>query len=383
MFPNWNPEDWYRASRQNAEKNAETLGKRAEHMLSRYREWLPKHSLEEITKRLSESNEARLKALPDLGKYPELRGMDALIRAEWEGLRDGAKLTPGAWAALCDGAFHYRRHILPKGGNAQAREKGSGKCSYIYFQDSDHGPLLANNLDSSRDEPFGEPSWPMVNEHLLFGGVSSGLFLDETSPEIFPAPVQKLLARYCRSLPEAVELLERYRDFWGPGNAIVVDRNHRIGLIEKSARRIAVRYAEGFGFITAMTAESPEFRAFLDDRRNASLEARGLAAPCDDTLYWDEADRRRELMKRLVREQSATPTLEGLRKIIQYRGPEGRVAYHADALRPGGPPTEYTLRTTIWLLREKRALWWAIDGDTPSFETTPKTVEFPGELPWG
>ena len=146
------------------------------------------------------------------------------------------------------------------------------------------------------------------------GGVSSGVFLDEESPEIFPAPVAKLVARYCRNADEAVEMLSRYNYFWGPGNMLIADRQHRVAMIEKSACRIGVRWGQdGFGFVTAMTAEHPEMNKFLADRRAASLPARGLKAPCADTRYWEAQDKRRAIINRLLDEARQAPTLEKLR----------------------------------------------------------------------
>ena len=82
---------------------------------------------------------------------------------------------------------------------------------------------MAFNLDIGPADAFFPPEWPQVNEHLVSMDVSSGVFLDEESPEIFPAPVRKLMGRYCRSTDEAVEFLTRYNFFWGPMNRLVVE----------------------------------------------------------------------------------------------------------------------------------------------------------------
>jgi len=179
-------------------------------------------------------------------------------------------------------------------------------------------------------------------------------------------------------------MLERYNHFWGPGNMIVIDRDKNVAMIEKSACRIGVRRSpDGFGFITAMTAEEPGMRAYLADRRAASLEARGLPEECADTAYWRGADQRHELMSELLDEARQEPTLEKLRSIIQFRDEErGQVCYNGEILFPGGPPCEYTLRTTIWLLAEGRALWWAKEGDKPSFQNRKPDVEFSEVFLW-
>jgi len=300
-----------------------------------------------------------------------------LVEAAWRGTRDGAQMSDEQWAASCDANFYYHRYVC----SSPARSLG---CSYMFFPESDHGPILANNLDSSPAEPFGTPAWPAISEHLIWGGVSSGVYGDEKSPETFPAPVPRIVGRYCRSTDEAVEMLERYKYFWGPGNVLLIDRDKNVAMIEKSACRIGVRRSpDGVGFITAMTAEEPGMNDFLRDRRAASLRARNLPENCADTAYWNGADHRRALMAELLDEARRNPTLERLRQNIQFRDPErGRVCYNGEILFPGGAPCEHTIRTTIWSLREGRAMWWAKESETPSFENRQEDVTFTDVWLW-
>jgi len=365
----WTIASSYEEARRNAERNAAGIRKMADYRLSLYEKQCPGMSRADIGRMLEESNRRRLEAVPDLGKYPELRGMREQLEAEWRGTRDGAGLSPEQSAVTGDGGFYGHRYI------AAGRKPPASRCSYVFFPRSDRGPILANNLDASPKEPFGAPGWPAMNEHLIVGGVSSGVWFDEESPELFPAPVSRLVARYCRNTDEAVEMYARYNLFWGPGNLIVIDRQHDVAMIEKSACRIGVRRSrDGFGFITAMTAEEPGMHAFLAERRAASLQARNLPPDCDDVHFWRGADQRRALMNELLDEARANPTLETLRRFIQFRDPKrGLVCYNGELL-PGGTPLEHTIRTTIWLLREGRAQWWALEGDTPSFENRKEDV---------
>lgn len=373
----WTIDGWYREAHASAEANPDLTRKMAELWLNTYAQHMPGVSREEIVRRLQKSNRERLAAVPNLKLYPELRGMQNLVEASWCGARDGAKLDDAQWAAHCDGGVYYHRYVA-------TGKAGPIHCSYIFFPKSDHGPILANNLDSSPAEPFGPPHWPAISEHLVIGTVSSGVFLDEESPEIFSAPVFKLLARYCRTTDEAVELLKRYNYFWGPCNAIVIDRNKNVAMIEKSACRIGVRHSiDGFGYITAMTAQEPAMRTFLQDRRTASIIARKLPKENEDATYWKAQDRRGQLMNELLDEARKNPTVETLRKFIQFRSPErGNVCGNGEIIFPGGRPTEYTLRTSLWLLAEGKAMWWARDGNKPSFENRKPDVEFKDVWRW-
>lgn len=372
----WRTKDWYEQQRAHAAKNKSLIQNRAGLYLSTTAKQLPDEPREEVVKRLQKSNEARLNSAPSFATYPELRGMRELIQADWQGSRDGAELSDDLYAAWCDALHYYHRHLTL----GHAEPLG---CTYIYYPETEQGPALAHNLDSSPTEAFGAPGWPAVSEHLIFGNVSSGIFMDEQSPEIFPVPVYKLLSRYCTSTDDAVELLTRYKHFWGPCNAIVIDRNHNVAMVEKSACRIGVRRSpDGFGFITAMTAEEPEMKAYLADRRSASIKARNLPDDCVDAKYWQKQDQRRELMNELLEEGRKNPTVEGLRAFIQHRSSKGNVCVNADPIFEGGPTVEYTLKSEIWLLKQGKAMWWAKEGVTPSFENRKADIDYKDVLLW-
>src|SRR5690606_8730246 len=123
---------------------------------------------------------------------------------------------------------------------------------------------------------------------------------------------------------------------------------------------------------------------FVAERRAASLQARGLSSPCADTRYWDAQDVRRAILNRLLDDARANPTLEKLRAMMQYRGPDGLVAGNGDVLHPGDPGIEHTLRTQIFCLAEGRALWWARDNarDIPSWENRREDVTFKDVWLW-
>jgi hypothetical protein len=374
----WTIQSWYDDGYR-AAKASPHMRDRAEHLLRTYAKVMPGETRESIGRVLAEHNRKRLAATPDLTTYPELRGLREFIAAGWRGTRDGAEMDEAQAAAAADGLNYMHREFYAK------LTPSPACCSVVYYHASDHGALLGVNLDTDIHEPYGPPEWPLHNEHLVCGGVSSGVFLDEVSPEIFPAPVFTLMERYSRTAEEAVELLTRYKLFWGPGNFLVADRKGRVAMIEKSACRIGVRWShDGFGFVTAMTAEHPEMHAYLEDRRQASLAPRGLTAPCADTRYWALQDTRRAIMNRLLDAARKAPTLESLRALMQYRGPDGMVCDNGDVLSPGDPPLEFTIKTQIVCLSEGRALWWTRDNETgaPSWEHPMPEVTFTDVLLW-
>jgi hypothetical protein len=342
-----------------------------------------KDAYAELKPKLIRFHADRLSAVPDLSTYPELRGMRELVMAEQKGISEAAELDDLMAAAYFSGFVFYNRFIATAP-TAATTPVGKGNCSCVYFPTSDCGQLLASNLDSTPRQKFGTPDWPSGNEYLIMGGVSSGVFMDEVSPEIFPAPVNRLVTRYCRSAREAVELYTRYTLFWGPCNLLVVDRGRQVAMIEKSACRIGVRWSpDGFGFVTAMTAEEPGMNAYLADRRAASVRYRNLPPGNVDEAYWRNQDRRRALMNELLDDARRAPTFDAMRRIMQFRDPvRGNVCGFGDPIVPGGPESEYTLRTIIWKLREGRACWWAQRGHTPSWQHPRADEKFRDVLLW-
>ncbi len=379
----WTQEQWYAESKNWAQAHADFVRKMYLLTLDILKRHLPGFDELTIKRMIYDYSQKRLNAPVDFKRYPELRGMKQLISAQWKGLSDGSGLDDYETAVYTNGFTFYHR-MINTGKIGKMDPVEGAKCSYIFFPYSDRGPLLANNLDTSPEEPFEQPHWPALNEHLIIGTVSSGVFLDEEPEEEFPAPVFKIVARYCRNAKEAVEVLERYNQFWGPCNAIVVDREKNCAMIEKTACRIGVRWSEdGFGFITAMTAEHPEINRYLNERRQTSLKARNLKPGCADDVYWKKQDSRRQLMNELLQQARKNPTLETMRRFIQFRDPEkGNVCGNGEIYVEGGPPSEYTVRTIIWLLKEGRAMWWARKDNIPSFQNPMPEVVFENVLLW-
>lgn len=378
----WTVQEWYDQGKARGKAEAALIRNRAGLGLDLLRE-RGAGDYDAAARGLRAFHAERLNAVPDLNTYPELRGMRELVQAEQRGIAEAAELDETLAAAYFSGHAYFHRFIAaaPAPGATAA---GQANCSCIFFPVSDRGPLFANNLDSSPREAFGPPTWPAGNEHLIIGGVSSGIYMDERSPEVFPAPVFRLVDRYCRTSSEAVDMLTRYNFFWGPQNLLVADRKRQAAMIEKSACRIGVRWSpDGFAFITAMTAEEPGMNAFLADRRAASVKARGLRPGNADEVYWAKQDARRQLMNELLDEARKAPTFEAMRRFIQFRDSvRGNVCGFGEKYLPDGPESEFTLRTIIWELRQGRAHWWAQEDGRPSWENPKAPVTFSDVLPW-
>jgi hypothetical protein len=380
----WSPQTWYEEAKRYAAANAPQVRQRAAFNIELYRSSFPGESDAQILKRLSDYNDARLAAVPSFTRYPELRGVRELILAQAKGTQDGSGMTDAELTLWRDSNAFYHRFIA-----SGKLEKPVAKCSAVFFPDSDQGALYGSNLDTSPGEGFGPPQWPMVNEHIVIGGVSSGVFLDEESPEIFPAPVFAIIARFARTSDEAVEILTRYNHFWGPGNLLVADRNRRTAMIEKTACRIATRWSpDGFGFVTAMVQNDPGLKKFVTEKKFASLAPRGLDPNnCDDVAYWALQEKRNTFQQEMLDAARKAPTLESFRKMLQARDPvKGFCAGDGEPCRPGVPGTsqlEYTLTTKIILLDKRKSKWWARDNtkNIPSWENPQPDFTFDDSVP--
>lgn len=376
----WTPQAWYDEARREAAGNRQYTRDMAVLCVNSMCEALPGVPRQEVARRLKLSNQRRLDAVPSLAKFPELRGMRELVKAEWKGTQDGAGLDDFHLDALVGFHFYYHRYV-----SAGRHDPGVAACSMVYFKDSDRGPIAGKNLDTSLTQPTGKPHWPIINEHLIIDGVSSGVPSDEESPEIFPAPVMKMVGRYCRTTQEAIEMFRRYNYFWGPGNMMVIDRDHNIAIMEKSACRMAVRWNDtGYAYVTAMTQEDPAMRAFVDERRERSLLERKLPTPCADTAYWGAQTKRRHLMNDLFVDAAKRRTVDSMRGFLQHRSKRGCVAGNGETYIEGGPKSEYTVRTQVWILREGKVVWWLYDYENhrPSWENPQPEASYEGVWKW-
>jgi hypothetical protein len=207
----------------------------------------------------------KLDALPDLSRFPELKGMDQYLDETARGFAEGAGIDVREvyleqyWREI----FFYTVE-----GGILVPELGS--CSEFFFPDTPNGPLMGKGWDDVMtwytETPFPYPLEPReitisrqhegrgysyascgVNEAglcLETGGGARYEYEEKRSDVLFPVPVSDLVLRHCTTMYEAVELLTRYNVYWGPCNCVVGDAEGRGALIEKSKYHYAVRVSD-------------------------------------------------------------------------------------------------------------------------------------------
>ncbi len=308
---------------------------------------------EEAARRVVADYRRRLDALPPLAEYPELKGMPECVMAYNQGTADGAEIT--AADAMLMANYRFTLHSLFK---REPVANGPG-CTLIYFPRGARGAMVANNNDGlACQQMHVEPPWIVANRAgMIFGTVSSGVFEDETSPQIFPAPVFLMAYEMTSTTAEAVDLLTHLCKFWEPCNTLVADRHGESVIIEKSACRYGVRRSkDGFSATTEMSAEDPVYKAFLWETRKRSLKARGLTFDSPDWAYWKAAERRSARLLKLVEEAKEAPTFAKIEAAIyDHTGQPEQVHMDGSKCHPDQEEGEWTLRTTIWVIDERQA----------------------------
>ena len=299
---------------------------------------------EDLLTYAADLHQRKIAALPDLGRFPELKGMDAYLDGTARGFADGAGID--VRQVFLD---RYWREIIfhIAGGGSIAVDH----CSEFWFPQTPNGPLLGKGWDDIMtwytDTPFplptpqsGEPEVTAippgregrgyrcsatVNEAGLCMDNGGGAFYEyekERDEALFPAPVQDLVMRSCDTVLEAVEMLTRYKDYWGPCNLIVGDARCNAALIEKSKYQYAVRISSRNVLVTTYGGCDDE------DMRNL----------CDTTTpVFKYYERRLQVMKEIVAAAEAGDglDLDVYWKALLHHDPQAPGCTHLET-RPDG-----------------------------------------------
>ena len=286
----------------------------------------------------------KMDALPDLERFPELKGMDQYLDEQARGFAQGAGID--VREVFLE---RYWREILfcAMGGGRLAPEPGS--CSEFFFPDTPSGPLLGKGWDDIlawyTDNPFPLPARqpqeaPMTtvpaqsedrgyrrchtaNEVGLCietGGGASYEYEEQRDEALFPAPVHDLAMRCCATTLEAVAMLSRYNIYWGPCNCVVGDAEGRGALIEKSKCHYAVRMTDRNVLITTYGGcEDEDMRRLTDTA----------------TLLFKYYERRLRVMKEIVAEAEDRLDLEVFWRALLHHDPQAPGCQHRENQPPG------------------------------------------------
>jgi hypothetical protein len=343
-----------------------------------------KWPLEDLERRVVAFHAERLERLPDLGRYPELRGARELREAEYAGMVE-AGMTPAQVAFSETLAFWRDTVLVQETGRAwrSIPRPEVEKCRILYLPETEVGAVRAKNVDDllsyHQPAPPIPPGTPWPFEHpLCFDGVGSGLHLDEMPPEVFPARPLVMCPFHCRTVPEAKEFLVRYNFFWCSQNLMVHDQRGNSVIFEKTRCRVATRGPDSRGrsFISGMGALDPELHAFQQAQREKYLGQNRWGPDHPDACFWRMCRRKWERMRDYVAALGDRPSLAEINALMERRDPDGPlcltgVKCHPDEVEPGR-----TLEMRLWLLDRKQLHRRQWRGDTPAYLDPPEIVQF-------
>lgn len=254
----------------------------------------------------------RLADEPDYAVFPELRGMLDRHLGEREGFKEATGLGDDA------AAYHYSFwHFCWKYLNAHHVARydlmgGRGQCTNVFFPEGKDGVTISDNRDDV-PVPWYEktvpafklgpsPKTPRIN--WVQGGVSSAVLLDEEPKCKFPCNPHEMLPEDAKSdIREIVKFMDRYKEFWGPGNQLWVDKNLNGVMVEKANVRAAYRWPTSNGAIciTACSYIDPELNKFKEERLKLVAADRGETLDtCIDAIFSRGCDKRQHRLLALT-----------------------------------------------------------------------------------
>jgi hypothetical protein len=225
------------------------------------------HFEDEIRKFDSE----RLASQPNIGRFPELKGHIDLLTAERKAFRESTGLDEAVTAFHYSWDFYVSRRITSRHLARYEQLPVMKGCTNVFFPHGAEGVTISDNRDIPPVPECAAEVAAFRPEYLLKqspinwvqGGVSAAVLLDDEPSCLFPADpyIYDLMPEEClENIDDMTEFLGRYREFWGPGNKILVDRQLRAVAVDKTNCLVAFRKPTVNGAV-AVTACS-----YLDER---------------------------------------------------------------------------------------------------------------------
>jgi hypothetical protein len=370
-------------------------GKLRERMEATYKSWhagYPAAEGVDFEQEILKLDRARLNSEPSLAKFPETKGWPDIVRAERKAFADASGCSPS------ESAFHYNAYYFIwtrlQGqylGKSKSTTVGTANCTSVFIRDSKEGGPLFGRCWDVQNEPGLDLQPPRRGpdgkRRLWSKGVSCSTMCDDVPTNIFPINGWEQLPEDCRKIRDVVKFLERYVDFWGTGNGVIVDEDLDCVAFEKANCKVGWRYSEnGTAAVTACAQLIPEMKAHREKCHKKSLEVRGYDNNAPDVKYWAGAEKRYHRLLKLVNEAASKPggpAIEDMGNIVTDHAvpyPD-RVCIAGESCHKDIPNdvAEWTMRCRAAVLEgpNRRTHFWRVEGKTPAYGNPPFLV--PGE----
>jgi len=235
----------------------------------------------------------RLACEPDYAKFPEMRGLLERHVGEREGFREASGLDEAATAFHFSWQWFLYRRINARHVPYWQRLRPPAQCTNVFFPEGKEGVTISDNRDIEVRGATQIPQWRqsrLRRDNLVSwmqGAASSAVVMDEEPVCCFPCSPIELLPDECfDDIQALIEFMTRYREFWGPGNQIWVDRKLNAVAVEKTNCRVAFRYptVAGAVCITACSYLDPDLHAFKQQCLRKVMAGKG--EPEEDSADW-------------------------------------------------------------------------------------------------
>ena len=353
-------------------------------MESTFRSWRagwPGSAHLDYAQELLRLDKERISNPPSLIRFPETRGWPDLVTAERKGFVEACGCGPLELAFRYNW-FYFSVYRLET--RYLSSPVGTAQCTSVFIRDSkEGGPLYGRNCDSAYNPSVDicpPRRGPDGVRRLWCKGVSCWTMCDEEPQELFPVDAWRVLPDDCRKLPEVIEFLTRYVQYWWASNGVIVDEDLNCVAYEKTSCRIGWRHSDdGTAAVTACAMVIPEMHAFREKCLQRSLEIRGYHNDnLPDRKYWSGAEQRYHRLLKLVDEAArCDPTLQDLAAIMTDHAvpaPE-RICVAGESCHPAIPhgAGEWTLRSRSAVMHgpNRRTLFWRIEHPKACYENLP------------
>lgn len=284
------------------------------------REVYPSVAGSDLAEMVRDYDRERLACEPDYAKFPEMKGLLDRHLGEREGFREASGLDETATAFFYSWDFLLWRRINAHHVPYWELVKSPEQCTNVFIPEGAEGVTTADNRDVGCEVALQEiyehwqPGAAGEGEevHWRQGQVSSAVTMDEEPECCFPCDPDELCpAEALDDVKVRMEFMTRYREFWGPGNQIWVDRHLNAVVVEKTNCRVAYRWPEvaGAACTTACSYLDPELHAFKQECMRKVIAAKGQTEETNNDWEFDLGARERN--RRLCELTNAEATRPG------------------------------------------------------------------------
>ena len=310
----------------------------------------------------------------DKKKYPEIQGLAAYEDEEAKGIADVfaidyrkvllCKYTRLVYARITEGL------VLPPLKN--------GRCTTVIFKDSPVGPIIGRNMDSGINampslQDYGEPVIFQYPEEMGYSYIASAAIMNSQGLSIqgssigypneptyakFWLGTQGLILRFCKTVEEALDLIERYNPFFGPSNLVVLDATGDTAVIEKTKNTFAVRRTDTNWIFTT---------------DGVAVEKKTRKLQGDDTAAYQFGLQRHQLIEKLLKKEAKAPSIEAMQRIMSNHTMPSPVCKHLDKM-----PSFYQLASlySFIVVPRDKTLYFRVMGPGPTYPCQQEPVKY-------